>query len=114
MNKIEFRKNFEPLPNGFSGLAEFADGAFGFSFLKERGEGYASLFKIYIRKEELSKNDQIKAIEASVSYGKKNNDGIILSSSSEKIKKLFDPIDLVSLDDFKYDSKNIKFFYKNK
>lgn len=56
----------------------------------------------------------LKKIDASVSYGKKTGDGIVLSSSTEKIKTIRDPIDLLSTDKFFYDVSKNQFFYEKK
>jgi len=119
MTPEEFKKKFK-LPFEYSTQPiDFINGGFGFSFLKNypNNNDYASLFKIYIRKEEVSSNSYLKTIEASVSYGKKDKEGetegIILSSSSEKIKGLFDPIDLISFDDFSCNFLTEEFFCKN-
>lgn len=114
IGKSEFKNQFQNLPTDFSKPIEFTGDPFGFSVLKEYPNGYASLFKVYIRPEELSKKGPIKTIDGAVSYGKKTSDGIVLSSSSEKIKKLFDPLDLVSRDEFLYNYETHKFFYKGK
>lgn len=114
ISKIDFKNKFLSLPCGFSTPIEFIDDTFGFSILKEHPNGYASLFKIYIRQEELKKDGPLKIIDGSVSYGKKTNDGITLSSSSEKIKKFFDPLDLLSSNEFSYNFEKDQFFYQDK
>lgn len=113
MEQKEFKDQFR-LSSDFTEPVCFTDDNLGFSTFKEYPNGYASLFKIYIRKEELLKENELKILEASVSYGKKSENGIILSSSSEKIKGLFDPIDLTSSDEFSFNFKTKKFFRKNK
>lgn len=110
----EFKNKFN-LPSGdFLAPIDFIDGNFGFSTLKKYPNNYVSLFKIFISKEELEKNNLLKPIYISASYGKETSDGITLSSSSEKIKGIFDPIDLRSNDDFFYNINTKEFFYKNK
>lgn len=114
MNKHEFKNLFTPLPGGFSEPTEFTDDVFGFSITKEYPNGYASLFKIYIKKEELLKEEPQKVVCGTVTYGKKTSDGIIISSSSEKIKRLFDPLDIQSVDEFFYNSATQEFFFGTK
>jgi len=113
LNQENFKNKFQLPFSDFLTARDFTDGGFGFSTIKKYPNGYASLFKIYVRNTENLKEYPLKMVEASVSYGKDSEDGIILSSSSEKIKGLFDPTDLISLDDFSYNFETETFFYKN-
>jgi hypothetical protein len=116
ISKSQFKTLFE-LPFGdFDEPVEFSDDSFGFSVIKnyKNNYQYASLFKVYINKRELENKDNLLMVEFSVSYGKKSDDGIILSSSREKIKGMRDPIDLISTNEFFYNISSKKFSYKNK
>lgn len=110
----KFKNKFNLPFSDFLAPVDFIDGNFGFSTLKKYSNGYVSLFKVFISKEELEKSNLLKPIYISASYGKETIDGITLSSSNEKIKGIFDPIDLRSNDDFFYNINTGEFFYKNK
>lgn len=112
-----FVKAFNLPRNGFLGPVLF-EKDFGFSAEKERkddGEAFASLYKFYISPEVLNSKDSRKAIFIFVHYGKKTEDGIILSSSEWKNKrKLNWPIGLESKDEFYYNFSSKTFYYKNR
>ncbi len=113
LNKISFRNKFKLPFSSFHEPIDYIDGTFGFSTMKEHSGDYASLFKITIPKTELDHTEPLKQIYASVSYGKKTSDGIVLASSRERIKGLFDRIDLWS-DDFFCNFETEEFFEKSK
>src|SRR6266481_5137319 len=101
-SRREFISEFKLPFSGFGNPVEFTDDTFGFSVVREHPNGYTSIFKVFILKDALKADDPILPIIITGSYGKKSGDSIILSSSSEKISKLFDPIELRSDGDFFY------------
>ncbi|OGF63107.1 hypothetical protein A2662_02365 [Candidatus Giovannonibacteria bacterium RIFCSPHIGHO2_01_FULL_45_33] len=107
----KFKDSFHLPFDNFLEPTDYTD-AFGFSTMKKYGNGYASAVGISISKEELTSPRTLKSLNVHVSYGKETPNGLVVSSSSEKIKKLFDPIDLQSNDDYFYDIKDSKFYYK--
>lgn len=113
----EFVGKFNLPRNGFLQPAIF-DKDFGFSVEKRReheGEAFASLYKFYISPENLNTDESRKAIFVSVSYGKKTDEGIILSSSEWKDKRRLNwPIGLQSKDEFYYDFLSKTFFHKDR
>ncbi|MBU1202864.1 hypothetical protein KKH39_02375 [Patescibacteria group bacterium] len=113
LDKVSFKNKFELPFSSFHEPIDYVDGTFGFSTMKEHSGDYASLFKITIPKKELDSINPLKQIYVSVSYGKKTEEGIILASSGERIKGLFDRIDLRS-DDFFCNFETGEFFEKNK
>jgi len=70
------------------------------------------MFKVSIDQKKLEESRPIKPITITASYGRKTKDGILLSSSNEKIKGILDPIDLISLDEFFYNTATREFFFK--
>jgi hypothetical protein len=110
----KFKEKFELPRDGFSQPIEFIDGNIGFSTTKQYSNGYASLFRIFIPKERTGTIQDLQPIWANVSYGKETSDGITVASSTEKIKGIFDPIDLHSEGEFFYNIAQKKFYAKNK
>src|SRR3989344_9404738 len=79
-----FKKKFGLPRDGYSEPIDLQDAGVGFSVYKEqddlRRKDFKSMFKVYIKKEELEKTGDIKPIVITVSYGKTTEDGIILVS----------------------------------
>lgn len=115
MDIIEF-KNLFGLPfNNFSEPTLFIDDEFGFSFLKDKnqnGRNFASLYRIFINKDEFNNSSDIKNITAMVSYGEKTQDGILLTPKNIK-PSISWPIEIISTDDFKFNIEDNKFYYLN-
>lgn len=110
-----FIKQFNVQDKGFSIPVPFING-FGFSTSKERLNGkytFISLYKFYINEKEFKNKNILKLITITVSYGEKQEDGSIRLSPLSIKRKLNWPIDLLSADEFFYDIKNSKFYYKN-
>lgn len=115
MSKVslsEFRDQFDLPFDGFLAPTDFIDGGFGFGVLKNRPNNYVSMFKVSIDQKKLEESEPIKPITITASYGRKTEDGVLLSSSNEKIKGILDPIDLISLDEFFYNTATREFFFK--
>ncbi len=112
LNYREFIERFNFPVLGYNHPVEFIDENFGFSVLKEYGDGYASLLSIFISKKDLEKNNDLFPLTITANYGKKTESGLMYASSSEKVKKIFDPIDLVSTNDFYYNKLTKTFLYK--
>lgn len=108
----KFKGQFELPTDSFLNPVDFID-AFGFSTLKKHKNNYVSVFSVILSKEHLASDNPLKPIQINVSYGKETDRGILTASSSEKIKGMFDPIDLVSSDDFFYNIETGDFFHKD-
>lgn len=111
--KENFKTKFDLPRDGFSAPIYLQDTEVGFSVYKERKEpGYKSLLRVYIRNEDYKNSDEIlKPVVVTASYGKETQDGITVASS-EFTKKLSDPIELISKDEFFYDIKTEQLYYK--
>ncbi len=105
----DFINKFELPFSNFSVPIQWADG-FGFSFIEDYRDGYASLYKLGIYDQKELANG-LKKIWVSVSYGKKNDDGVSLGTPKNG---LLDPLDLDFQDEFFYNEKEDKFFHYNK
>jgi hypothetical protein len=107
MNSEDLIRKFE-LP-----FADFMDpipweGDIGFSIFKEDKEGYASLYKIGLNREQ--ELGFLKKLYVTVSYGKKSDGGISIGTS----KKITSPIDLNAYNEFFFDTSTEKFFHFDK
>jgi len=109
----EFINQFKFPISGYQNPIEYIDGNLGFSVLKEYGNGYASLLAIFISKKDLvSGHEKCFPLTITANYGKKTEAGLTYSSSSEKIRKLFDPVGLISTDEFYHYPSTNKFSYR--
>jgi hypothetical protein len=107
-----FKTKFDLPKNGFMEPVNLIDAEVGFSVYKIRKqEGFKSLFRVYIKNENLKSNGNIKPITISASYGKEDKDGIVISSTGFK-RKLNWPVELKSEDDFFWDIKTYDFLDK--
>ena len=100
----EFGLPFE----GFTNFTPWVD-AVGFSVLKEKNNGFASLYKIGF----IADNDDntLKKLWITANYGRKLDDGGITLRTETR---LMDPVDLDSYKEFFFDSSSKKFFYNKK
>jgi hypothetical protein len=108
MTSEDLSKPFGLPFSNFSAPILWQDGL-GFSTTEDYGDGYASLYKFGIYNQE-SQGD-LKKIWTSVSYGRKNQDGISLGTGKNGMR---DPLDLDFHDEFFYDEKQKKFFHYGK
>lgn len=110
MTTNELKENFKFLDQDSLRTTEWKDGV-GFSIFKDYHDGRASLYKIGISDRELQKDDPLKNLRISASYGDNTPDGITLAPRKQS---LWDPIDLYSLDEYFYNTATRKFYYHNK
>ncbi|MBP9866609.1 MAG: hypothetical protein KBC41_00835 [Candidatus Pacebacteria bacterium] len=111
--KNEFKLKFNLPQNGFLEPVDLQDTQVGFSVYKEREtKGFKSLFRVYIRNEDIEKEYILKPVVVSVSYGKETENGITISSSNFKRGRDW-PIELISEKDYFYNIKINNFFDKN-
>ena len=96
--------------NGFIDPTTFTDGV-GFSVKKKRTDGHASLFQVFIQKQELEKLGPLKILYIAAIYGKEIAEGISLSIENRNRRM---PVDLISNDEFFYNVQTEKFFHKNR
>jgi len=112
--KDNFIKQFGLPKSGFSEPTPFLK-EFGFSTSKDRKQNnrdFASLYKFFINKELFESEGALKPITILVSYGEKLPDGGITLTPNKITRSLNWPIDLVSTDEFFFDTASNKFFYK--
>ena len=115
-----FKKKFGLPRDGYSEPIDLQDAGVGFSVYKEqddlRRKDFKSMFKVYIKKEELEKTGDIKPIVITVSYGKTTEDGIILVSGDLNGdhfgRGLNWPAELIIKDEFFYNTRTHDFSYK--
>lgn len=111
--KEKFKSHFNNLPSdGFLKPIDLIDTEIGFSVYKQRSKGFKSLFRVYIKNEDLKNSEILKPLIITASYGKETKNGIVVSSS-EFQKGINWPIDLISTDEFFYNIETDKLFYKN-
>lgn len=108
--KAEFIAQFQSLEAKYN-ITTLIDG-FGVSSKIEdqKVPENASLFTIYIKEEELGKDNNIKKIHASATYGKIAETGGVYVRDNQKISS---PIDLTS-EDYLYDISSNRIIFKNK
>jgi len=112
--KDKFKAHFELPKNGFLEPIDLQDTTLGFSVYKTRSEkGFKSLFRVYVKNEELNKLEQLKPLTVTASYGKESSNGIILSSNEFKRKSNW-PTDFISEGEFLYNIESDKLYYKGK
>lgn len=111
-----FKNNFDFKSEGFSNPVDLIDTKIGFSITKKMWpDGYFSMFKILIKDKDLESEKKLKPLSISVNYGKIDDDGsLILSSSNGKKNPINSPINLISKDEFYYNPETNEFFEKNK
>jgi hypothetical protein len=111
----KFKDKFGLPAYNFLEPVDLVDTKIGFTVLKttEKKE-YKSLFRFYIKDEELDKEGDKKPILISATYGKEYEDGIILYSTAEEVRSLNSPVNFISHDEFYYDIKTNKFYDKKK
>ncbi|OHA03859.1 MAG: hypothetical protein A3J58_02380 [Candidatus Sungbacteria bacterium RIFCSPHIGHO2_02_FULL_52_23] len=105
-----FTKQFNFPWDGFTDPVNFSD-SIGFFIFKAdpKKEGFTSLFKIYIKNNDLDNAAPLKSIIISASYGKSEKGGVVAASTAWKRGKFW-PIDLISEGDFFYDVEKNKFY----
>lgn len=104
LNLQDFVANFQLPFSNFSSPTEWQD-AFGFSTIQKYPEGFGSLYKIGIHKQELA--ESLKKVSISVSYGKMTDSGVSLGTGRGGV---WDPIDLDFSNEFFYDEvRNVIF-----
>lgn len=116
--KENFKNKFEFSKNGYSGPTDFKDaGIVGFSVFKDQEQlgrkDFKSLFKIYIKKEELDKKEDKKSVIATAVYGKMDEDGSLITYADDFKRGLSWPVELFSEGDFFYNIKTQDLFYKD-
>lgn len=113
-----FKQKFELPRDGFSNPVDLQDVEIGFCVYKDqenlKRENFKSIFKIYIRNEELKKDKDKKLVIITASYGKKTDNGLIsYTSNLNDFKRGKDwPAELISNDEFFYNIKTCDFCYK--
>ncbi len=117
-NKQKFLEQFkfELEQQNFQSPVIFSD-AFGFSTTKERKQNsynFVSIYRFYIKEENLNNEIDLKPIVVSVAYGERLDDGSVRLSPTSIKRKITWPLDLISTDEFFYNFVENKFFYKNK
>ncbi|MCR4328464.1 MAG: hypothetical protein NUV53_02990 [Patescibacteria group bacterium] len=116
MDKQKFIDKFSLQEHGLSIPVAFSD-AFGFSTSKERqqnGLTFVSIYKFYFKEEDLKNDKTKKPIIISVSYAEKLKDETLRLSPTSIKRRINWPIDLLSTDEFFYDHKSEKFYFKDK
>ena len=114
MTKEEFKSQFKLPSDGFLNPIDLIDTEIGFSVYKNRSQkGFKSLFRVFIKNEDLKNSKTLKPLIITASYGKETENGIVISSS-EFERGINWPIELISNDEFFYNIEDKRFFYKNK
>lgn len=116
MNIQRFIDKFQFKKLGFSDPVAFSD-AIGFSTSKDRlqnGVPFVSIYKFFLRPEDLNNSVGKKPVIISVSYAEKLNDGTLRISPTSIKRRLNWPIDLFSKDEFFYDLSTEKFYFKER
>lgn len=108
--KTKFTRKFQNLEEKYN--IDIIINAFGvFSKVEDQKiPENASLFTIYIKEDELSKNNTLKKLHISATYGKVAETGGVYIRDNQKISS---PIDLIS-EDYLYDFNQNKIIYRNK
>lgn len=101
-------KKFKLPFSGFEHPIQWTDET-GFSLIKDRDSGFASILKIGLSGRKTP--SQRIYLWVTISYGRKSDGGISLASGE---KGLRDPIDLDFHDEFSYDERDGKFYYREK
>jgi hypothetical protein len=109
MNSVSLIEKFELPFQGFLNPILWQDGV-GFSIIKDREGGYASLYKIGLNGN-ITDEGPLKKLWVTVTYGKNSDGGISLGSGN---KGLRDPIDLEFHDKFFYNTETENFFHHSK
>jgi hypothetical protein len=108
--KDNFKLKFNLPSDGFLEPVDLQDTQIGFSVYKEREvTGFKSLFRVYIKDEELNKNGDKKPVIVSASYGKETENGITISSTEFERGRDW-PIELISDGEYFYNVKTNDFF----
>ena len=108
MTTEDLIKQFELPFSDFSSPIKW-EGDVGFSTTKNYADGYGSLYKFGVYKQD--PNNDLRNISISVSYGKETNGGISLGTGK---KGIWDPLDLYFNDEFTYSESQKKFFHLGK
>lgn len=112
MNK-KFKAHFQLPKDGFLEPTDLKDVSIGFSVYKTgHVKKFKSLFRIFIKNEDLNNSNSLKSITVTASYGKELPEGGILLSSNEFKRRSNWPIDFISEGEFFYDIENDKLYYK--
>jgi len=117
--KENFKNKFEFFKNGYSGPTDFKEaGIVGFSVFKDQEQlgkkDFKSLYKIYIKKEELDREEDKKSIIATAVYGKMDESGSLITYANDFRQGLSWPVELFSEGDFFYNIKTKDLFHKDK
>lgn len=110
----DFLKAFNLPRNGFTEGALFSD-AYGFSTTKRRkqnGLDFLSLYKLYIRDNDMRSDVTEKPITAVVSYGELQDDGSIMLAPTSIPRRSDWPLDFVSTEEFYYNIETSTFTRK--
>jgi hypothetical protein len=107
MTSEELIKQFDLPSKKFPEPIKWQDGI-GFSILKDRQGGYASLYKIGLNERTGGEERLLKNLWITATYGKKSDGGITIGSGD---KGLMSPIDLEFHDQFFYNSQTKNFFH---
>jgi hypothetical protein len=111
-----FIAQFQLPRDGFKEAVKFTD-AFGFSTDKDReqnGHEFVSIYKFYIRNEEIQTEAHLKSVVIVVSYGEKISDGTVRLHPTSIERKLNWPLDFISTDEFYFDITAAKFIRDGK
>lgn len=108
MTTEDLVKQFELPFSNFSEPIKWQDDV-GFSTVQSYGDGYGSLYKFGVYKQ--NQEEDFKKLSISVSYGKETDGGISLGTGKRGI---WDPIDLNFSNEFSYSESKEKFFYNKK
>ena len=108
LSSADFLNLFQLPYLGYENPVVFTDGNYGFSAVKSYPSDYGSLMRIFIRKESLGKSEQPLPVTIEDTYGEKTDGGIRLSANTTS-----DPIELLSMDEFYFDSTTKKFSRKS-
>jgi len=112
MKKLQSYFDFEK--DTFYGPVELQGVENGFNVQKKIGApGFVSYFRIYINPD-IDVRATKKAISIQVTNGKQNNDNSLTISSSDWKRPFFGPIDIISEDEFYFDTEKEIFYKKDK
>ena len=117
IHRENFINNFSSLGGEYSEPIVLLDTMIGISIFKEQNElgrkDFKSLFRIYIKDEELKKESGKKPLIITAAYGKIGEYGLTTGSDDFKISSDW-PAELSVIDEFFYDIKNDKIYQKDK